>query len=93
MGSGNGLGPAFEGLGPEDMSHAMLLAVLMHNGGHYDLPLSAFEPDALEGPSGFHAVQMAPIPGELGVRLSVRTRPQGPDAMLTVLPVEPPPAE
>lgn len=62
---------------PAEMSHAMLLAVLMHHGGSMDLPASAFETDALGDTAGsFHAVQLDPL-GGVRVRLSVVPRPPG----------------
>jgi hypothetical protein len=58
---------------PADLSHSMLLAVLMHHGGSLDLPATAFEADALGGADGaFHAVRMDPLPGGT-LRLSVVT--------------------
>ena len=91
MSGRNELGEGFGQLSPQDLSHAMLVAVLMHNGGKYDLPLSAFEPDALGGPDGgHHAVQMAPLDDGRGVRLSVLPRPGGDDAVLRWQPPEPP---
>ncbi|MFD4392576.1 pRL2-19 [Streptomyces sp. NPDC058495] len=62
---------------PAEMSHAMLLAVLMHHGGSMDLPDSAFETDALGDAAGtFHAVQLDPL-ADGRVRLSVVPRPPG----------------
>jgi hypothetical protein len=62
---------------PEDMSHGMLVAILMHHGGSMTLPASAFEHDAMGGADGsFHAVQMQPV-GDDTVRLSVVPRPAG----------------
>lgn len=79
----NQLGPGFEGLSPADMSHAWLIAILMHHGGSLDLPLSAFERDALGGPDGsHHAVRMEVLDGAGTVRLSVVARPEGDDAIL-----------
>lgn len=84
----------FEGLTPADMSHAMLIAILMHNGGGYTLPLTAFEVDALGRPDGSaHAVQMVPLADGSGVRLMVIARPEGNEAVLRVQPYEPPPQE
>lgn len=62
---------------PADMSHAMLIAVLMHHGGAMELPADAFEADALGGRDGaWHAVAMEPQ--ESGrIRLTVRPRPAG----------------
>ena len=62
---------------PADMSHAMLIAILMHHGGSLDLPAGAFTPDALGGMDGaFHAVAMEPqLDGT--VRISVQPRPSG----------------
>jgi hypothetical protein len=57
------------------MSHAMLVAVLMHHGGSLDLPAAAFETDALgDGRGAHHAVQLAPL-DDGTVRLSVVARP------------------
>lgn len=65
---------------PGDLSHSMLLAVLMAHGGSLTIPLSAFEADALGGRDGsFHAVAMEPQPDGT-VRLSVRPRPDVPAA-------------
>lgn len=60
---------------PEDMSHAMLLAILMHHGGSLELPADAFQADALGGPDGsWHAVSMHPT--EAGtIRIAVAPRP------------------
>ncbi|MFD9850552.1 pRL2-19 [Streptomyces parvus] len=64
---------------PEDLSHAFLVAVLMHNGGSLDLPAKAFEADALGGADGsWHAVEMTPDPAAGTIRLSVRPRPDVP---------------
>ncbi|MEV5598899.1 hypothetical protein [Streptomyces sp. NPDC052496] len=70
---------------PEDMSHAMLIAVLMHHGGSLDLPASAFEPDALGAAGAFHSVQAQPGPPGT-VRLSVVARPPGDAARIEVRP-------
>lgn len=68
---------------PEDLSHGMLLAILMHHGGSLELPASAFETDAIGGPDGsFHAVAMEPQPSGM-VRLSVRPRPAGDNGGIT----------
>lgn len=62
---------------PEDLSHAMLVAVLMHHGGSVTVPVTAFEADSIGGPNGaFHVVAMEPI-SETEVRLTVRPRPEG----------------
>ena len=69
---------------PADMSHAMLIALLMHHGGSMDLPATAFETDALgAGDGAHHAVQLAPI-GDGTVRLSVVARPPGDAAGMEV---------
>ncbi|MGK4586068.1 pRL2-19 [Kitasatospora sp. HPMI-4] len=61
----------------EDMSHGLLLALIMHLGGSVDLPASAFESDALGGSQGeFYAVQLDPL-NDTTVRLSVVPRPPG----------------
>ncbi|MGV9277708.1 pRL2-19 [Streptomyces griseosporeus] len=68
------------GIRPEDLSHSMLVAVLMAHGGSLTIPLSGFEADALGGRDGsFHAVAMEPQPDGT-VRLSVRPRPDEPTA-------------
>lgn len=65
-------------LGPADMSHAMLVALLMHHGGSMTIPAEAFQADALGGLDGaWHAVAMEPQ-GDGTVRLSVRPRPDVP---------------
>lgn len=62
---------------PADLSHAMLIAILMHHGGSIDLPAEAFEADALgSGDGAHHAVHLAPI-GNSTMRLSVVARPPG----------------
>ncbi|TLQ39026.1 pRL2-19 [Streptomyces marianii] len=59
------------------MSHAMLIALLMHHGGSMILPAQAFETDAMGGPDGsFHAVEMTPL-SDGTLRLSVVPRPAG----------------
>ncbi len=69
---------------PADMSHAMLIAVLMHHGGSMDLPAEAFETDALgDGRGAHHAVQLAPL-DDGTVRLSVVARPPGDAAGIEV---------
>ncbi|MFG2738444.1 pRL2-19 [Streptomyces harbinensis] len=71
---------------PEDMSHAMLIAVLMHHGGSMTLPLAAFAADAVGGADGaFHAVAMEPQQDGT-VRLSVRPRPAGNAGGITAIP-------
>jgi len=71
---------------PADMSHAMLIAVLMHHGGSIDLPAEAFESDAIGGRDGsFHAVAMEPQPDGT-IRLSVRPRPDDPNEGITYIP-------
>lgn len=60
---------------PADMSHVMLVALLMAHGGSVTLPPGSFAPDALGGMDGsWHAVAMEPQPDGT-VRLSVRPRP------------------
>ncbi|MEK8175001.1 pRL2-19 [Streptomyces sp. M19] len=64
---------------PADMSHALLIAVLMHHGGSMDLPTDAFEADALgDGRGAHHALQLARLDAHT-VRLSVVARPRGED--------------
>lgn len=70
---------------PEDLSHAMLVAILMHNGGSMDIPATAFEADALGGRDGsWHAVAMEPQ-ADGTLRVSVRPRPDVDDGGVTVL--------
>lgn len=60
---------------PADMSHVMLVGVLMHHGRSMDLPAEVFEIGALgDGRGAHHAVQFAPL-GDGTVRLSVIARP------------------
>ena len=74
----------FTRLRPADLSHAMLIAVVMHNGGSLVLPASALEADALGGPDGsWHALSMEPQTGG-GVRIAVQPRPDVPGAGKTV---------
>ncbi|MFE4658197.1 pRL2-19 [Streptomyces hydrogenans] len=69
---------------PAEMSHAMLVAVLMHHGGSLDLPAEAFETDALGDSRGaHHAVQLAPL-DDGTLRLSVVARPPGDAAGIEV---------
>ncbi|MFB8384962.1 pRL2-19 [Streptomyces rubiginosohelvolus] len=71
------------GISPADMSHAMLVAVLMHHGGSLTLPTSAFEADALGGAAGeWHAVSMEPQTDGT-IRLAVQPRPDVPGAGMT----------
>ncbi|MFB7853491.1 MULTISPECIES: pRL2-19 [unclassified Streptomyces] len=70
---------------PADMSHAMLIAILMHHGGSLDLPAGAFAPDALGGfDGGFHAVAAEPRPDGT-IRISVQPRPAGDAGGITTL--------
>ncbi|MFJ4051755.1 pRL2-19 [Streptomyces coelicoflavus] len=70
---------------PADMSHAMLIAILMHHGGSIELPAGAFTPDALGGMDGaFHAVAMEPQ-ADGTIRISVQPRPAGPAGGITRL--------
>ncbi|NUK28513.1 pRL2-19, partial [Streptomyces lunaelactis] len=60
---------------PADMSHAMLIGILMNEGGSYVMPATAMEADAIGGADGaFHAVAMEPLQNGQ-IRLSVRPRP------------------
>ncbi|MFJ5086480.1 pRL2-19 [Streptomyces sp. NPDC088706] len=60
---------------PADLSHAALIAILMHHGGSLDLPAGAFDPDALGGVDGaFHAVAIDPQTDGT-IRISVQPRP------------------
>jgi hypothetical protein len=60
---------------PADLSHAMLIGILMDQGGSYVMPATAMEADAIGGADGaFHAVSMEPLPNGR-IRLSVRPRP------------------
>lgn len=65
--------------GADQTSHAALLGVLAALGGHADVDLRHFEPDALGGPDGaFHAVGAHPL-RDGGLRLHVMARPGTPD--------------
>ncbi|MGI5347360.1 hypothetical protein ACQEU8_04110 [Streptomyces sp. CA-250714] len=60
---------------PGELSHAMLVATLMHKGGSCVLPSSAMISDALSGRDGaLHAVALEPLPDGF-IRLSVCPRP------------------
>ncbi|MGW0999215.1 pRL2-19 [Streptomyces sp. NPDC002523] len=60
---------------PAEMSHRMLIAVLMHHGGSMDLPAAALAPDATGTADGtHHALQLATL-DDGTVRLSVVARP------------------
>ncbi|MDX2683695.1 pRL2-19 [Streptomyces soliscabiei] len=68
---------------PEDLSHAMLIAVLVAHGGSLEIPAAAFEADVIGGRDGsFHAVSMEPLPGGT-IRLSVQPRPDTEEAGIT----------
>ncbi|MCS0605995.1 pRL2-19 [Streptomyces sp. LP11] len=69
---------------PADLSHATLVALLMHHGGSVDLPAEAFEPEALgDGRGAHHAVELASLDATT-VRLSVVARPPGDGAGIEV---------
>lgn len=71
---------------PEDMSHAMLIAVLMDQGGSYDMPADALSVDALGTADGaFHAVELQSL-ADGRVRLSVVPRPAGDTGGLEIRP-------
>ncbi|MFF2527264.1 pRL2-19 [Streptomyces liangshanensis] len=60
---------------PEDMSHALLLALLMERGGSAVLPARALDVDAIGTPDGsFHAIRLEALPDDL-LRVSVHPRP------------------
>ena len=60
---------------PAEMSHRMLIAVLMHHGGSMDLPAAALDPDVTGTADGtHHALQLATL-DDGTVRLSVVARP------------------
>ena len=62
---------------PEEMSHAMLIGLLMHLGGSYDLPGDALSTDSLGTADGsFHAVELGHL-ADGRLRLSVVPRPGG----------------
>ncbi|WP_369361253.1 pRL2-19 [Streptomyces sp. cg2] len=61
---------------PEEMSHAVLIAILMHHGGSLDLPPGSFEPDAIGRDGAYHALRMDHLTNG-GVRFSVVARPDG----------------
>ena len=58
-----------------DMTLGMLVALLMHLGGSYDLPAGAFTPDALGTTDGhLHAATLQPLDNGM-LRLAVVARP------------------
>ncbi|MFJ4745410.1 pRL2-19 [Streptomyces sp. NPDC088775] len=60
---------------PAQMSHYMLIAVLMHHGGSMELPAAALDAEATGTADGtHHAVQLARL-DDGTVRLSVVARP------------------
>lgn len=70
-------------INPADMSHAMLVAILMHHGGSLTLPAGAFVADALGGADGsWHAVGMEPQTDGT-IRITVQPRPDVPGAGVT----------
>nr|WP_107908851.1 pRL2-19 [Streptomyces chartreusis] len=76
--------PLNPSIGPQDLSHAILVAILMAQGGSVTLPPGSFEPDALGGFDGsWHAVAMEPQPDGT-VRISVRPRPDVNEAGITL---------
>jgi hypothetical protein len=70
---------------PAELSHALLIAVLMHNGGSIDLPGAVLtEADVYGTQDGtFHALELLPL-GDGQVRLSVVPRPPGDAAGIQV---------
>ncbi|MFH9016668.1 hypothetical protein ACH4C6_36040 [Streptomyces sp. NPDC017943] len=69
---------AWASLAPGEMSHALLVAVLMNLGGAHTLPASSITPDVIAGRDGaLHAAVMEQLPDST-VRISVAPRP--PDA-------------
>ncbi|MFJ6385900.1 pRL2-19 [Kitasatospora sp. NPDC092039] len=73
---------------PEDMSHAMLIAVLMDAGGSVTLRPGALDPDAITGRDGsYHAVSFEPQ-ADGSFRLSVQPRPDTPGAGLEFRPAD-----
>ncbi|MEV0012875.1 hypothetical protein [Streptomyces sp. NPDC047973] len=68
------------------MSHALLIAVLMNNGGSVELPRGAFDADALGAVDGsWHSVEMKPDPVSGSIRLSVRPGSTVPGGGLLVI--------
>lgn len=64
---------------PEEMSHAVLLALLMQAGGSATIPASALDPSEIGTPDGtYHALSLEALPGDM-LRVSVAPRPSGPD--------------
>lgn len=71
-------------ISPEKMSHAMLIAILMDNGGSMEVPAQAFAPDCLGGSDGsFHAISMETTENG-NIRVSVQPRPDVEDGGFTV---------
>ncbi|WP_126903398.1 hypothetical protein [Streptomyces sp. WAC 01325] len=59
---------------PEEISHAMLVGLLINLGGTHVMPASSMAPDALEGVDGLHAVTMELLPND-ALRFSISSRP------------------
>ncbi|MFJ2015591.1 pRL2-19 [Streptomyces globisporus] len=73
----------FSNLSPEEMSHAMLVAILMDNGGSMNIAREAFQPDSIGGSDGaFHAISMEPLENGL-LRISVQPRPDAKGSGMT----------
>ncbi|MCW8103379.1 hypothetical protein [Streptomyces tauricus] len=66
---------AWGDLEPGELSHAMLIAILMSNSGSHVIPPSAMTADALAGRDGaLHAAALEQLPGGY-LRISVCPRP------------------
>ncbi|MFE2601704.1 pRL2-19 [Streptomyces sp. NPDC059396] len=62
---------------PGELSHAVLLALLMHSGGSVTIPAAALDRDAIGTRDGtLHALRMEVLPDGL-LRVSVEPRPGG----------------
>ncbi|MFF2520319.1 hypothetical protein [Streptomyces sp. NPDC058086] len=71
---------AWGDLEPGELSHAMLIATLMSNGGSHIVPPSAMTSDALAGRDGaLHAAALEQLPNGL-IRISVCPRPDADNA-------------
>ncbi|MGQ4517366.1 hypothetical protein [Streptomyces sp. DW26H14] len=71
---------------PAEMSHAVLLALLMRSGGSATLPAAALTGSELTGPDGnYHALRLEALDDDM-LRVSVQPRPDAPGAYIGVSP-------
>ncbi|MEU4172998.1 hypothetical protein AB0F46_39780 [Streptomyces sp. NPDC026665] len=68
---------------PGEISHAMLVGMLVNLGGSYVMPACAMEAQVLEGVHGLHTVTMELLPNDV-VRLSIKDRLDADDSEVTL---------